>query len=321
MPNQKHMPCPICKIEEQDVLVWDYGERLSLKCPCCGDFTITRTAAAMASDRELSPRLSAWIREQTEAGTPVPEINSNLLKELEKTLPTYTVAQKQILLLKALERRAKFPGQAVAVIPQFDYPLAWASGEEEFAYHLRSLSELNLARRTDGPADLHDSFVFKFEITASGWKALQEAASPSGSNKSKQIYDIFISHASEDKVTIARPLYDALTAKGVSVWFDEAELLLGDSLRKKIDDGLAKCRYGVVILSPYFLAKPWPQLELDGLFARETASGEKAILPVWHQLDQKTLAERSPLLSGRLAVRSDEGITEIVQKILDVLRG
>jgi uncharacterized Zn finger protein len=72
MPNQKHMPCPICKLEEQDVVAWDYGERLSLKCPCCGDFTITRTAAAMARDRELSPRLSAWIRAQTEAGTPVP---------------------------------------------------------------------------------------------------------------------------------------------------------------------------------------------------------------------------------------------------------
>jgi hypothetical protein len=320
MPNQKHMPCPICKLEEQDVVAWDYGERLSLKCPCCGDFTITRTAAAMARDRELSPRLSAWIRAQTEAGTPVPEIDSKLLKELEITLPTYTVSQKQTLLLKAFEKRTKFPGQAVDVIPRFDYPLAWAAGEEEFAYHLRSLIEMNLARRTDGPADLHDTFAFMFEITASGWKALQEATSSSGSNKSKQTYDIFISHASEDKAAIARPLYDALTTKGVSVWFDEAELQLGDSLRKKIDDGLAKCRYGVVILSPRFLAKPWPQLELDGLVARETASGEKAILPVWHQLDQKTLAERSPLLAGRLAVRSGEGVTEIVEKILDVLR-
>ncbi len=320
MSNWKHMPCPICKLEEQDVLVRDRGERLSLKCPCCGDFIITRTAVAMARNRGLSPRLSAWIREQTEADTPVQEINSNLLKELEKTLPTYTVSQKQILLLKALERRTKSPGQAVDVIPQFDYPLAWAEGEEEFIYHLRSLIEMNLARRTDGLADLHDSFAFKFEITASGWKALQETTSYSGSDKSKQIYDIFISHASEDKTAIARPLYDALTTEGLSVWFDEAELRLGDSLRKKIDDGLAKCRYGVVILSPHFLEKPWPQLELDGLVARETASGEKAILPVWHQLDQKNLAERSPLLAGRLAVRSDEGVTKIVEKILDVLR-
>jgi hypothetical protein len=62
-------------------------------------------------------------------------------------------------------------------------------------------------------------------------------------------YDFFISHASEDKEAIARPLYEALKARGLAVWFDEAELTLGDSLRRKIDDGLARCRYGIVILS------------------------------------------------------------------------
>ena len=81
-------------------------------------------------------------------------------------------------------------------------------------------------------------------------------------------YDVFISHASEDKEAIARPLYEALKARGLSVWFDEAELTLGDSLRRKIDDGLARCRYGIVILSPRFLEKEWPQRELDGLVAR-----------------------------------------------------
>ncbi len=66
----------------------------------------------------------------------------------------------------------------------------------------------------------------------------------------KHEHDLFLSHASEDKDVIARPLYEALIAEGISVWFDEAVLELGDSLRRKIDEGLAKCRYGVVILSP-----------------------------------------------------------------------
>jgi TIR domain len=133
-------------------------------------------------------------------------------------------------------------------------------------------------------------------------------------------YDVFISHAFEDKDSIARPLYLALQAKGVSVWFDEATLELGDSLRRKIDEGLARCRYGVVILSPKFLAKQWPQRELDGLVARETISGEKAILPVWHDLDASTLARYSPPLADKLAARSAEGIPAIVEKILRVLR-
>ncbi|MGD9850425.1 MAG: toll/interleukin-1 receptor domain-containing protein [Nitrospirales bacterium] len=132
-------------------------------------------------------------------------------------------------------------------------------------------------------------------------------------------YDVFISHASEDKDSIARPLYTALVAKGISVWFDEATLELGDSLRQKIDDGLARCRYGIVILSPRFLAKEWPQRELDGLVARETASGEKAILPVWHEIEAQDLRKYSPTLADRLAVRSTEGVSVIVEKILRVL--
>jgi hypothetical protein len=121
-------------------------------------------------------------------------------------------------------------------------------------------------------------------------------------------YDVFISQASEDKDKIATPLYAMLTAKGVSVWFDEAVLEIGDSLRRKIDDGLARCRYGIVILSPHFLAKQWPQRELDGLLARETATGKKAILPVWHELDAAILVAYSPPLADRLAVRSEEGL-------------
>jgi hypothetical protein len=136
----------------------------------------------------------------------------------------------------------------------------------------------------------------------------------------RQDYDLFLSHASEDKETIARPLYTALAAAGVSVWFDEAVLELGDSLRRKIDEGLTKCRYGVVILSPRFFKKQWPQRELDGLVARETTSSEKAILPIWHELDRNTILRYSPPLADRLAGRSEEGIPSLVEKILRVLR-
>lgn len=132
--------------------------------------------------------------------------------------------------------------------------------------------------------------------------------------------DLFLSHASEDKDTIARPLYNALTAAGVSVWFDEAVLELGDSLRRKIDEGLAHSRYGVVILSPSFFSKHWPQKELDGLVARETVSGEKAILPIWHEVDQEAVVAYSPTLADRLAGRSIEGVDALVQSILRVLK-
>jgi len=97
--------------------------------------------------------------------------------------------------------------------------------------------------------------------------------------------DVFISHASEDKDVIARPIAEELLRRGRSVWFDEFELTLGDSLRRSIDRGLAESRFGLVILSPSFFAKQWPQRELDGLTTREIAGSTKVILPVWHEVD------------------------------------
>ena len=173
------MACPICKLDKQDVKVWDHGERLSLECDRCGKFTITSTAASMAESRDLGSKLTAWIRDRSESTAQVPEINSNTLKEVEAALPFYRVTEKQLLLLRAFERRTKFPGQHIAVVSDLDYPLAWAGSEDEFTYLLRSLIERNLIRRTDGPADLSDSFAYEFEITATGWDFLEEHERPS----------------------------------------------------------------------------------------------------------------------------------------------
>ena len=95
-------------------------------------------------------------------------------------------------------------------------------------------------------------------------------------------WDVFISHASEDKEAVAIPLADALKKAGIKVWLDQQELRIGDSLREKIDEGLAKSRFGVVILSPNFLAKSWPRKELNGLMAIEE-DGQKVILPVMNR--------------------------------------
>ena len=309
----------MCKLREQDVRKWDYGERITLECARCGKFTITRTAAAKFAGKGLSHKLSAWIRQQQDEEGDIPEINSNTLREIESSLPSYRVSDKQLFLLRAFGRKAEFSGKALDVISHFDYPLAWAADEEEFRYILRLLIERNLIRRIDGPTALNDSFVFKFEITAKGWGLLERDSAPIESNKDNKTYDIFISHASEDKDSIARPLYDALISNGVSVWFDEATLKLGDSLRRKIDDGLTCCRYGVVILSQHFLSKEWPQRELDGLTARETASGEKAILPIWHKIDRNILLNYSPTLADRFAGRSEDGVHTLVDMILQVL--
>ena len=66
-------------------------------------------------------------------------------------------------------------------------------------------------------------------------------------------YDVFICHASEDKEDFVRPFAERLRQQHIHVWYDEFSLNIGDSLTQKIDEGLAKSRFGIVVLSPNFL--------------------------------------------------------------------
>jgi hypothetical protein len=132
-------------------------------------------------------------------------------------------------------------------------------------------------------------------------------------------YDVFISHATEDKDEIVRPLATELVSAGLRVWYDEFELRIGDSLRRKIDSGLAKSRFGVVVLSHAFFAKNWPQYELDGLVTREM-TGEQTILPLWHRITKREVIAHSPSLADKVArSTTDFTIEEIAREIAEVI--
>jgi TIR domain len=132
--------------------------------------------------------------------------------------------------------------------------------------------------------------------------------------------DLFISHASEDKDEVARPLAEELSRRGFRVWYDEYSLQLGDSLRQRIDEGLANCTYGLVIISPSFMAKPWPNREVNGLVALETQDGRKRILPVWHLTSAHDVSQWSPTIADLKAVTTDNGLDVVADEIARVLR-
>lgn len=133
-------------------------------------------------------------------------------------------------------------------------------------------------------------------------------------------YDVFISHATEDKDDVVRPLAHALQARGLVVWYDEFELRIGDSLRRKIDAGIARSSFGLVVISHSFFAKGWTQYELDGLVTM-AVSGKQVLLPVWHRVSKDEVIQQSPTLADKVALRTaDYSIDEIANEIASVVR-
>src|SRR5262249_37606926 len=116
------------------------------------------------------------------------------------------------------------------------------------------------------------------------------------------LWDVFISHANEDKEEIARPLAALLTAKGIRVWLDEEQIVLGDSLSRNIGEGLAKSRFGVLTVTSSCFDKYYVQREKQALLARQTASG-RFILPILHKIERHTLLSREPFSPISSALR------------------
>ncbi|MBW3807161.1 toll/interleukin-1 receptor domain-containing protein [Aeromonas jandaei] len=128
---------------------------------------------------------------------------------------------------------------------------------------------------------------------------------------------IFLSHTSEDKPFV-RKLKNDLEAHGVKrVWIDEAEIHIGDSLIKKIEEGITKTKYIGAVLSPRSIKSRWVQKELEIAMTREIGSGEVVVLPLVMED-----CELPPFLQGKLyADLSESGqYDDSLQKILRRLR-
>jgi hypothetical protein len=133
--------------------------------------------------------------------------------------------------------------------------------------------------------------------------------------------DVFISYASEDGADVARPLAAELGRRGFRVWIDQTELRIGDSLLDTIERGLTGSRFGVVILSPAFLARRWPRRELNALATLADSENRKVILPVWHGLDRAALVEAGALfLADVYAMMAADGVERVADAIERELR-
>jgi hypothetical protein len=130
--------------------------------------------------------------------------------------------------------------------------------------------------------------------------------------------DVFLCHAWDDRRGAAKELHDLLESLGVSVWFSEKDVLLGTTLLRAIDKGLAKSRAGIVLVTPALLRRlPGEGIadkELSALLARDL------LVPVVHDTTYEALREVSPLLGSRSGLNTaEESMADVAAKIAELV--
>lgn len=132
-------------------------------------------------------------------------------------------------------------------------------------------------------------------------------------------WDLFVSHASEDKENFVKPLVRKLENYGLKVWYDEFEIKIGDSLSKSIDKGIINSKNGLIVISKSFLNKDWTDYELKSFIIKETEQGGN-ILPIWHNVTKADVMNRSLFLADKFALSSEIGIEALAIKIIQKIR-
>lgn len=130
--------------------------------------------------------------------------------------------------------------------------------------------------------------------------------------------DVFLCHAWDDRKDAAKELHDLLESQGVSVWFSEKDVLLGSSLLREIDKGLAKSRVGIVLVTPSFLERVKGEgiadKELSALLARDL------LVPIIHNTTYEDLREVSPLLGSRSGLSTiEDTMINIAAKLAELV--
>ena len=134
----------------------------------------------------------------------------------------------------------------------------------------------------------------------------------------QDLRDIFLCHAWDDRKDVAKELHDLLESKGVTVWFSEKDVLLGSSLLREIDKGLAKSRVGIVLVTPSFLKRVKGEgiadKELSALLARDL------LVPIVHNTTFEELREVSPLLGSRSGLSTiEDSMVDVAAKLAELV--
>lgn len=90
---------------------------------------------------------------------------------------------------------------------------------------------------------------------------------------------VFLCHSSSDKGFV-RMVNDDLVRLGAQTWIDENNVVVGDSIVGKIEEGLKSCQFMAVFLSPESVKSMWTKREWQSFLARQLSGSLITVLPV-----------------------------------------
>lgn len=124
---------------------------------------------------------------------------------------------------------------------------------------------------------------------------------------------VFLSYGWEDR-ELARKIAEGLQGNGIETWWAEWEIGAGESIRRKIDEGLGACTHFIVLLSPNSIARPWVNEEIDAGYMRKVAS-KCRFIPLRYGIEPSALPS---LMQGMYSPAVEAAATDLKQLVNDI---
>ncbi len=276
-------------------------------------------ARAKKDIAEITKKISQESKKENDVSKRVLQTQKSITKNTSSSLlnsKLSEISRKQGDIAKIQDKKASLQKKEADITNKLHKYQVDLQKEEE-----KERKKLDTAEKKHQSEQINFQKKLRYEIESTKQVSAQIQRNIQDQHMKEAKYDLFISHASDDKEDLVRPLVRELEKQNVKVWYDEFTLKVGDSLRKSIDHGLANSKYGTVVLSSSFFAKNWPQYELDGMVAKEM-NGHKMILPIWHKVSKNEVINFSPTLADKVALNSSlNSIEEIAVQLAEVVNG
>jgi hypothetical protein len=116
----------------------------------------------------------------------------------------------------------------------------------------------------------------------------------SGNAKQEHPFCVFLSHSTADKPVVQKVIARFKNA-GISYWIDSEQIMFGDPIVTKIEEGLKKSKFVVVCLSKNLANSTWCRAEYGPILNREfSGNTSRRVIPL--SLDGSKDTETIPLL-------------------------